>query len=89
MSRAYSFTASGQLVTGPGELAGFVVEETAGAAAAVRLYDGTSTSGVLLDTIRVAASLSEQHSHSSPVFFATGLYAEKVTGTVKAVAHVV
>lgn len=89
MARAYPFTASGQLVTGPGELAGLVVEETAAAAAAVRLYDGTDNTGVLLDAVRVAASLSEQHSHASPVFFATGLYAEKVTGTVKAVAHVV
>lgn len=89
MSRAIPFTADGVLVaTAGGKLTGFVVEETAGAAAAVRLFDGADNTGVLLDTIRLVASTSEHHAHPNGIRFVTGLYADVVTGTVKAVAHI-
>lgn len=82
--RAYALTGSDQLVyTGVGFYGGFSVRETAGSTAAIRVYDGTSASGTLLDTIGLAGLESARESYVNMLQFSNGIYVDIVSGTVE------
>ena len=84
--RAYALTGSDQLVfTGVGWYGGFSVRETAAAAASIRVYDGTSATGTLLDTIALAANESarENYTGNGMLQFSNGVYVDIVSGTVE------
>jgi len=88
-ARGKSATASGQLHTGPGFVSGFIAYETSGSAAAVvKIYDGTSTSGQLLDVIKLASGTTDAHLYGAHVWFSTGLYFDLTSGAATIVAHI-
>lgn len=80
--------AAGSLAGGAGFYAGFSLRETAGAAAVVRLWDNTSAAGKLIATIALPASSSKDFSVPAGVAFATGLFAEIVSGTVEGSVYI-
>jgi len=56
-ARTIALTGADQLVcTGGAIYRGIVVRETAAAVAVVRVYDGTTTAGTLIDEVSLAAS---------------------------------
>jgi hypothetical protein len=63
-----------------GTYKGVTLRETAGAAAVVRIYDGTSAAGTLLDTIALAASQSVSLDYPEGIAVRTGIYVSKVSG---------
>lgn len=70
--------------TGLGYLVGYSVRETTGAARAVlRLLDGTSTSGELLETISLAEGESASDTYSFPIKVTSGIYVDVVSGAVE------
>lgn len=73
----------GQHFTGIGVLRGFTVRETAGAAARIRIHDGTSTSGAVIGASSLAANEAETIWLDDGVRFGTGLYVDVVTGAVE------
>jgi hypothetical protein len=77
---------AGQLVTGPGGYAGVALHVTGAAAAKVRLWDGTSAAGTIIDSIELAASGVDSWASfvlNGAVRFATGLFVEIVSGGVE------
>lgn len=88
MATSIALTGAGQLVrTGPTEYRGFAIRESAGApaAAVIRIYDGISAAGVLLETISLAASESarEWYGGSQPLLAGNGIYVDIISGTVE------
>jgi hypothetical protein len=81
-ARAKTF-AAGAAAAGIGIFAGYSLRETAGAAATVRIWDGTAAAGILLATVALTASGSEAFAPPGGVFFATGMFVEVVAGTVE------
>lgn len=81
--------ASLRLSTSAGQVLGYSVRETSGAAAAVlRLRDGSDTSGDLVATIQLPANASATvwlAPHG--VAFVQGLYAEVVSGALEGVVY--
>lgn len=75
--------ASGTVFTGPCTFKGLSVRETAGAAAAARIYDGTSAAGTLLAAISLPANGSYAFSVPDGIRAATGIYWSVVSGTVE------
>lgn len=76
--------ANQQAVSGLGTYRGISLRETAGAAAVVRVWDGTSAAGTLLDTIALAANASAWTWYDDGgVWFTAGVYVEKVSGTIE------
>jgi hypothetical protein len=71
-----------QVHTGPAGYVGFAVRETAGAAAIVRVYDGTSASGVLLDQITLAANGFDRAHYPGGIRAANGIFVDIVSGAV-------
>lgn len=64
--------------------AGFTIRETAGSTAVVQIFDNASAaSGVLLDTISLAASESAREFYPGGIFAVNGVYVEIVSGTVE------
>lgn len=72
----------GQLVTGHGSFRGVVVRETAGSTAGIRIYDGTSASGVLLADVVLAANASDSVDLPTGRAYRVGLFLDVVSGTV-------
>jgi hypothetical protein len=63
---------------------GLTIRETAGAVATVRVFDGTSAAGTLLDTIALAANSSFGAWYGSGgITAAQGIWFEVVAGTVE------
>lgn len=88
--RAVAF-AAGALVATPGYFFGLSLAETAGAAAKVRLWDNASAaSGTIIAVVTFAANASANvlGQADSPVFFASGLFAEVVSGAVEGSVYV-
>lgn len=83
--RAIALTGSDQLAyTGRSFYCGFSVRETAGSTAAIRVYDNTSGSGTLLDTISLAANESARENYGTdPLSAENGIYVDIVSGTVE------
>lgn len=73
----------GQHHTGVGVLRGLCVRETAGAAARIRVHDGTSTSGTVIAAVTLAANEASVVWLDDGVRFATGLYVDVITGAVE------
>jgi hypothetical protein len=84
-ARAVALTGADQLVvTGGAMYRGFSIRETAGAAAVVRIYDGASASGTLLDTVSLVASESARELYGSCGIWATaGIFVDVVSGSVE------
>lgn len=59
---------------------GVTLRETAGSAAVVRIYDGTSASGILLDTIGLAAGQSVSLDYPAGIAVKVGIFVSKVSG---------
>jgi hypothetical protein len=87
-ARAIALTGADQAVyTGGAVYRGIVIRETAGAAAQVRVYDGTSAAGILLDEVAVAASAGGLAASTwygdGGIWASTGLFVDIVSGTVE------
>jgi len=84
MAIAVALTGSDQAAwTGQGHYFGFTMRENAGSAAAIaKIYDGTSASGPLLDTVYLAAngSRSEWYGPQGITLTNGGIYVD-VSGT--------
>ncbi len=78
--------ASGQVLAAgtQGVYRGYNLRETAGSAAVVELYDGSSTNGPLLATIALASSASVDISHvqDDGTIFNNGIWLQLVSGTL-------
>lgn len=79
--------ASQQVAVGPAFYRGMVIGETAGAAAKVRVHDGTSTAGAVVDEVALVANASAAP-FSAEVFCPGGIYVEVVSGTVEGAVRV-
>ncbi len=80
-----AFTGTGQVVATGGPtvgVAGLSVLDTSGSANVVSVYDGTSTSGVLVASAAVAANGSADLTFAVPRTCGTGVYVA-CTGAVK------
>lgn len=63
---------------------GFTLRETAGAVATVRIFDGTSAAGTLLDTVAFAANESRSEYYpDGGIRASTGIWFEVVAGAVE------
>lgn len=79
---------TGVLVGRPTRYKGITIRETAGAVATVRLYDNpTTNAGTLLATIALAANQSLNMYLPDGGIAATGIYYEKVAGTVEGTVY--
>lgn len=81
---AVAFSADGQIAGALAIYRGFTVEETTGGApAVVRIYDGTSNAGLLIESIALAAGESASDwLADGGLRCATGIYVDVVSGTV-------
>lgn len=84
-ARAIALTGSDQLIrTGGAIYRGFTIRETAGAAATIRIHDGTSASGTLLDVVGLAIGESAREWYDTGGIWAeNGVYVDIVTGTIE------
>jgi hypothetical protein len=67
---------------------GFSLRETAGATAVVRIYDGTSAAGTLLDSVALSANESAREYYPvedsrGGIRAASGIYIDVVSGAVE------
>ena len=82
--RAVPLTGSDQLViTGQMSYCGFTVRETAGAVASFRVYDNTSATGTLLDTVSLAANESWSEVYTRGIWCQNGIYVDVLAGTIE------
>jgi hypothetical protein len=72
---------------GPGLLAGFNLDEAAGAAAYVRIHDGYDANAPILASVRLLANTSKESWPSKPIRYRFGIYVEVVTGTIDGVIY--
>lgn len=59
---------------------GITLRETGASTAVVRIYDGTSAAGTLLDTIGLTAGQSISLDYPEGIAVKTGIYVSKVSG---------
>ncbi|MEA2704740.1 MAG: hypothetical protein QOD63_2685 [Actinomycetota bacterium] len=79
-----ALTGADQLVrTGIGTYYGFSIRETAGAVATVRIYDGTTAAGTLLDTLGLAANQSMREYYPDGIWVQSGIFVKIVAGAVE------
>lgn len=71
-----------QAASGPAGYAGFAIRETAGSAAVVRIYDGTSASGVLLDQVTLAGNGEARAYYEDGIRAQSGIFVDIVSGAV-------
>lgn len=81
----YALTGSDQIVvTGPTVYRGFAVDETSTSVSAkLRIYDGVSAAGKLIDVIQLSADESAREYYESGIRCADGLYVDVVSGSVE------
>lgn len=79
----FTVGASGTVYTGRCNFRGASVRETAGAVAAVRVYDGTSAAGTLVAAFSLPANGSAFVAPDDGVQAAVGLYWSVVSGAVE------
>jgi hypothetical protein len=84
-ANSIALTGSDQTVrTGISVYRGFVVRETAGAAASARVYDGTDNTGTLIDVISLAPNESAREYYGEGgLWCATGIYVDILAGTIE------
>lgn len=77
-------TGSGQVVAGRAIYRGFSISETSGnATARVRIYDGTSATGTILEELSLTANQSAREYYADVRLVAgTGIYLQLVSGTI-------
>jgi hypothetical protein len=85
VSDQVALTGADQVVrTGSAYLAGYTIRETAGAAAAVRIYDHESAaSGVILAAVSLAADGSVDVMYPSSLRALRGVFVDVVSGAVE------
>jgi hypothetical protein len=82
--RAVALTGSDQTVSAvPVLYRGFSIRETAGSTATLRVYDNTSASGTLLDTISLAPGESVREDYASGIEATIGIFVDILTGTIE------
>lgn len=83
--RAIALTGSDQAVrSGFGTYCGITVRETAGSTAVVRVFDGTSASGTVIDAVSLAANAAwTTYVAGAGIRVDTGIYVDIVSGTVE------
>lgn len=85
--RTYVLSGASQLVPLPPSpfiyYRGFSIRETAAAPAIVKVYDGTSAAGTLVDSIAFAAGQSVRESYGPPKILKAGLYVQVVSGSIE------
>lgn len=81
---AYPINGSDQqlLANWSGAYRGFSLEETGAAAAKLRIYDGTSTAGILLESVGLGALETAREFYPDGVVVKTGIYIDIVSGTI-------
>lgn len=62
---------------------GITVRETAGAVAVLRVYDGTSAAGTVLDDVSLVANESAREVYDHPKIATIGVYVQIVSGTIE------
>jgi len=60
---------------------GFIIRAGSGGTSVVSIYDGTSTGGVLMDTINIATSTTERPMYCGGLYFGSGCYVDIDTNT--------
>lgn len=86
---ATALTGADQAVlAGKGRYHGFTIRETAASTAVVRIYDGTSAAGTLLETIALTAGQSQQayyepEGNAGGIRVDAGIYVDVVSGAVE------
>lgn len=88
MAPAQAIALSGssqQIRSGPAMYAGLAVRESGGSnPVSVRVYDGTSAAGVLLDAVDLAAGATAARLYDRPTWCQVGIWVELAgTGTVQ------
>lgn len=73
--------ATQQVLTGPGFYKGGVIRETSGVALLLRIWDGTSAAGRIVDIVSLAANAVANPFNNDAVAFQIGLFVERVSGT--------
>jgi hypothetical protein len=74
--------ANQQVWTGLGEYCGFAIDETSGVVGKVRIWDGTSAAGTLLDVIDLDPAQSARENYTRARRFLVGVYVEIVAGVI-------
>jgi len=79
-----ALTGSDQLIrTGPSIYRGFTIRETSGTTAAVvRIHDGVTAAGTVLDTIALNPGESAREWYHPGIHATTGVYVDVVSGAV-------
>lgn len=84
ISRAVALTGSDQQVAAYRCMyMGCSIRETAGSTAVVRIYDGTTAAGVLLETLSFASGGSAREYYSGGVQADGGIFVDIVSGSVE------
>lgn len=83
-AQAVAITGSDQAIT-PGRVKyhGFSLRETAGSTAVVRIYDGTSATGTLLDSVSFVANESAREWYPDGIETSLGIYVDIISGAVE------
>ncbi len=82
--RAEAITGDESVTLAPANYYGFSLRETSGSAAAtVRIYDGDTAAGALLDTIQLVAGESAREFYPGGVRAQEGIYVDVVSGAVE------
>jgi len=68
---------------GPSLYAGFSVRETAGSTAVLRIHNGTSAAGTLLDSVSLAAGESAREFYSPPIWASLGVFVDVISGSIE------
>lgn len=71
-----------QAFSGPCVYRGIVARETAASTAVVRVYDGTSTSGVLIGQVTLAANGDSDRWYETGIWCPGGVFVDIVSGAV-------
>lgn len=83
-ARAIALTGSNQAAASDKSIfRGITLRETAGAAAAVRVYDNTSAAGTIVAVVALAANASATIAPPDGIFMANGVYISIVSGTIE------
>lgn len=86
--KAYPVTGDQLIWTGRARYCGFSLRETAGSTAVVRIYDNTTNSGTIIDTIALAPGESAREFYpdddgTGGIQAITGIYCKVVSGTIE------
>lgn len=82
--RAETITGDESVSLAPANYYGFSFRETSGSASAtVRIYDGDTAAGALLDSVQLSAGESAREFYATGVRAQDGIYVDVVSGAVE------